>query len=133
MPLDKISIDLPELINQPYLCLNSMHRRAIPSIPIKTQTTVLVRKNRYCSIEILAHGKPVISFNLSKQENSKLHYFMQFLAQQFTTFAQLIYYFCKQVYTLLSRPEFSKSSQTCGTSLIFKRSCIWVHLNLHIV
>ena len=34
----------------------------------------------YCRFEILAHGKPVISFNLSKQENSKLHYFMQFLA-----------------------------------------------------
>ena len=46
MPFDEISIDLPELINQPYLCLNSMHRRAIPSIQIKTQTTVLVRKNR---------------------------------------------------------------------------------------
>ena len=46
MPFDEISIDLPELINQPNLCLNSMHRRAIPSIQIKTQTTVLVRENR---------------------------------------------------------------------------------------
>ena len=34
----KQSTNLPKLINRPYLCLNAMHQRAIPSIQIMTQT-----------------------------------------------------------------------------------------------
>ena len=53
MPFDEIAIDLPELINQPYLCLNSMNRLAIRttvrSVPIETQSSSRYVKIASCN------------------------------------------------------------------------------------